>query len=84
MSLSVHFRNKDPMLPAARIHWLEHELPLIMERASGKFQKGMLEHKCDIGDQDVHYLLEAIEQEAIDTLFYITELKRRIRDRALP
>lgn len=83
MPLSVHFRMKDPLSQEDRIHWLEHELPRIMERASGKFQRGIVEHKCDIGEQDIYYLLDQMEQEAIDQLFYTAELRRRIKDRKL-
>ncbi len=67
----------DPMPPAKRARWVEVMSKDISRKAKTKFVMGQLEHGCDFGEQTVDYLLQAIEEEAIDTLMYIRELKRR-------
>lgn len=81
--LSVHFRFKDPMPEGWRVIWLEDMVGGLTRRMVDKFRRGMVEHRCEFGEQDIYYLLNAIEEEAIDTLFYVNELKRRIKERKI-
>lgn len=79
--LSVHFRQTDPLPLKDRSDWLEAHAQRVASRSHAKFTLGMLEHGGDIGSQTVGYLLDQLEDEAIDTLAYIAELKRRIKER---
>lgn len=75
----IHFNTTDPLTQSKRDSWLRGTLRSLGSRIKTKFALGRIEHGGDIGDQTVDYLLDAIEQEAIDTLMYIRELKRRRR-----
>ena len=79
--LSVHFRQSDPLSLKDRSDWLEAHAQRVANRSHAKVTLGMLEHGGDIGVQSITYLLDQLEDEAIDTLAYIAELKRRIKDR---
>lgn len=74
---TVLFLHRDPLTLDKRSSWLKRTARSLVAKMQDKFIIGQLEHKCDIGEQTTEYLLEAIEQEAIDQLTYVRELKRR-------
>ena len=80
MSKTVPFVNQDPMEQKRRELWVGAVQQRISERLGAKFDHGALEHHCEFGDQTVAYLLDQIEDEAIDTLNYVNELRRRMID----
>lgn len=76
--LSVRMTDRDPMDRDDRLAWLDDIARRYSGRLRSKFTKGMIEHKGDIGEHDIRYLIDAIEEEALDTLAYVAELRRRL------
>ena len=75
--MKVPFINQDGLTQPKRDKWLKSTLRELIIRISTKFRVGRATYGSDIGDQTVDYLLQAIEEEAMDTLMYVRELKRR-------
>lgn len=73
----VDFYYTDPLPPLKRASWLRGTVKSIGARVKEKFGLGAAQYKGDFGEQTVDFLLEQIEQEAIDQLMYVRELKRR-------
>jgi hypothetical protein len=73
----LQFAVTDPLVSDKRNSWLRRTCREIAAKVKLKFKMGEAQYQCDFGDQTVDYLLDQIEQEAIDTLMYITELRRR-------
>lgn len=67
----------------ARRKWLKSETKQVRDKIRAKFLRGQVEHQSEFGEQGIEYLLEAIEEEAIDTIMYVRELKRRVKQRKL-
>lgn len=69
---------KQPLGSAARQAWL---LSVASDQKSAfiaKFVAGEIEHQGDIGDVPFEHLLAEVQQEALDTLAYVAELRRRV------
>ncbi len=73
----TQFKNQDPMTQPKRDSWLRGTIRSLGARIKAKFAMGRIEHGGDIGSQTVDFLLDQMEQEAIDQLMYVRELKRR-------
>lgn len=71
--------NVDELSSVRRYPWLNDNINRVATKSFAKFMSGACEHRCDIGAQTVEYLLNQIEDEAIDTLMYVAELRRRIK-----
>lgn len=71
------FNDKDPMLQGKRDSWLRRTCRELISRMATKFKMGRVQYGTDMGEQTTDYLLDQIEQEAIDQLMYVRELKRR-------
>lgn len=69
---------KAPLTPEAREAWLQVRASGIQEQMLAKFRAGQVEHAGDIGELSVRSLLDQMEQEAMDQLWYVKELKRRL------
>ena len=70
-------RDTDPIGPYHRAQWLEYTADKLVEHFVAKFNDGAQKYGCDIGELTVARLLEEMEQEALDQLAYVRELKRR-------
>lgn len=75
--MNLIFRNKDPLTQNKRDVWLRKTCRELISRLATKFKLGRVQYACDFGEQTTEYLLDQIEQEAIDQLMYVRELKRR-------
>ncbi len=62
-----------------RMDWAHMVSRQICDRWLAKYIVGMKEHACDLGDVGVKELLDEMENEALDQLSYIYELKRRLK-----
>ncbi len=71
------FLERDPMTQPKRDSWLRGTIRSLGAKIKTKFRMGRVEHGGDIGDQSIDYLLNQMEEEAIDQLMYVRELKRR-------
>lgn len=71
------FNNQDPLTQPKRDSWLRGTIRSLGAVIKAKFAMGRIEHGGDIGSQTVDFLLDQMEQEAIDQLMYVRELKRR-------
>lgn len=71
--------DKDPLPPLKRQSWLRGTTRSLGARIKEKFKLGEAQYGCDFGTQTAEYLIDQIEQEAIDTLMYVRELRRRIQ-----
>lgn len=72
-----NFRVTDPLPQPKRDTWLKRTCRKLISRMNTKFKLGRVQYGTDFGEQTVDYLLDQIEQEAIDQLMYVSELKRR-------
>ena len=66
-----------PLTWHTRIKWLSVTAHSIADKFKAKYAKGMEEKKSDLGEVTTYDLLEEMEQEALDQLAYVRELKRR-------
>jgi len=78
MKDSTTIAEKLPMLPDDRERWIHDESLRIGHAFSVKYRKGAIEHKSDLGDASLIRILNEMEQEALDQLAYVAELKRRV------
>ena len=61
-----------------RIAWLGLECDRLKERIHEKYIDGQISHGCiDLGTVSVDKLLDEIENEAMDTLMYVAEIRRQ-------
>lgn len=60
-----------------RLEWLAENADYVARAFTAKFMRGRSEHQSDIGTLTIPKLLEEMEQEALDQLSYVRELKRR-------
>jgi dUTPase len=60
-----------------RIGWLKTTADRIRQSFSVKYMAGMEEHGCDLSEVSHEGLLEEIENEGLDILAYVHELRRR-------
>ncbi len=72
------FRVQDILTQNKRDSWLRGTIRSLGAKIKTKFALGRIEHGGDIGSQTVDFLLDQMEQEAIDQLMYVRELKRRL------
>ncbi len=76
--MEVHqIRDKDPLSTEARKSWLVTTALAIGARFQAKYEAGALEHQGDLGSVGMMELLDHMEQEALDQLAYVREIKRR-------
>lgn len=75
--MNAPLKDQDPLPAMTRDRWLRKTRRELNARMLEKFMTGRATYGTDIGKQTVDYLIDAIEQEAIDTLMYVRELKRR-------
>jgi len=73
----THFLDVDPLPLDQRDLWLKRTVIEVSTGLRSKFIIGQAEHGCDLGKVCVLRLLDEMENEAIDQLMYIQELKRR-------
>jgi len=78
-ALSVRFINRQPIPVDERSDWIQQLGRDSARKIKRKFMKGMIVYGTDIGERDIDYLLNAIEEEALDTLGYVAELRRRVQ-----
>lgn len=78
-ALSVRFINRNPIPVDERSDWIQQLGRDSARKIKRKFMRGMIVYGTDIGERDVGYLLDAIEEEALDTLGYVAELRRRVQ-----
>lgn len=76
-ALSVRFVNRQPLPVEVRADWIQELGRSSAAKIKRKFMRGMITYGTDIGERDIIYLLDAIEEEALDTLGYVAELRRR-------
>jgi hypothetical protein len=74
----MEIRNLDPLKPHERTDWVYKTAVEVRHQWSDKFEKGQKEHAGDIGTVPVLELLRQMEQEALDQLAYVRELRRRM------
>lgn len=72
------FRITDPLPSAKRDSWLRGTIRSLGARIKTKFMLGRAQYGTDIGEQTTEYLLNQMEEEAIDQLMYVREMKRRL------
>jgi hypothetical protein len=77
----ICFKDSDPMSETKRASWLKRTCRNLSVRIREKFALGRAQYDSDIGSQTVEFLLDQMEQEAIDQLMYVRELKRRVQER---
>lgn len=70
--------NESPMTPEDRQRWLLTTIGSLGVRMEQKYNAGQEEHRGDLGLVGIVQLLDEMEAEAVDQLFYIQELKRRL------
>ena len=75
--MNICFLNQQPLPQPKRDSWLRGTIRSLGARIKTKFALGRVQYGSDIGDQTVDFLLDQIEEEAIDQLMYVRELKRR-------
>lgn len=78
--MKVSFLVQDIMSQPKRETWLKKTCRELLSRMQTKFKMGRVQYGSDFGNQTVDFLLDQIEQEAIDQLMYVRELKRRRSD----
>lgn len=66
------------MTEAERCYWLTNHGARTNEDFIAKFEAGQREHGGDIGHVPTTKLLAHIEEEAIDQLAYVKEIRRRM------
>lgn len=69
---------KQPMTNDERQNWLLATASDQRSAFIAKFARGMVEHKGDIGEVPFEHLLAEMQQEALDQLAYVAELRRRV------
>jgi hypothetical protein len=71
------FKHLDSLTPGDRETWVRATAKLVHDRFITKYLRGQLEHDGDLGSVPTGQLLLEMEDEAIDQLAYIQELRRR-------
>jgi hypothetical protein len=74
----VEIVDQEPLGKGPRRNWLLDTAEDIKDCFIRKFVNGQKEHGCDLGSVHTLDLLKEMEQEALDQLAYIREMKRRI------
>jgi hypothetical protein len=67
-----------PMAAADREQWIIMTAQTLPALFTNKYKAGQIEHRGDLGSVPLMSLLEEMEQEALDQLAYIREMKRRV------
>lgn len=67
-----------PMTPEERDQWLVMTANTLPALFTNKYKAGQVEHKGDLGAVPLMSILEEMEQEALDQLAYVREIKRRV------
>lgn len=76
---TTNFATNDPLKEPARTSWVLATAGDIRKRFESKFMAGQVEHEGDIGAVPVTRLLSEMEDEAIDQLSYVHEIRRRLQ-----
>ena len=71
--------SKEPMSAEERKQWLEATTTSLALSWQIKYRNGTIEHKQDLGELTIGQLLNEIENEALDQLSFVRELKRRLK-----
>jgi len=71
------YQTVDALPPVLRDRWLRRTARELSSAIKAKFKLGEAQYQSDFGNQTIDFLLDQIEQEAIDTLMYVREMKRR-------
>ena len=74
----VKVMTRDRMFAVERSKWMYETAGRVGQEWIRKYQKGQHEHKTDLGELTVAKLLDELEAEALDTLSYVAEIRRRI------
>lgn len=75
---TMEFHTTQPLPSAKRDSWLRGTIRSLGARIKTKFMLGRAQYGSDIGEQTTEYLLNQMEEEAIDQLMYVREMKRRL------
>lgn len=70
--------NISPLDPVQRKLWVAEVANSLPAVFTDKFNRGQVEHNGDIGSVPLLSLLNEMEQEALDQLAYVREIKRRV------
>lgn len=70
--------NHDPLAREKRLVWKAEVKKRIADNWAAKYAEGQAEHKGDLGSVGVVSLLDEMENEALDQLSYVYELRRRL------
>ena len=77
----TRIRNQSPLQKNLRTRWMHvmaHDIALNWRH---KFEAGRVEHpESDIGELTFEQLIDEMENEALDQLSYVLEIKRRLAD----
>ena len=70
--------NLCPLSESERDQWVVMTANALPALFTTKFKAGQIEHKGDIGSVPLMSLLQEMEQESLDQLAYVREIKRRV------
>lgn len=80
MSLFLNIQDNSPLTVAQRNDWYHDVAVDLKDAFIAKVTAGQREHGCDLGSYPMERLMDELQNELIDAMCYLAEIRRRMRE----